>query len=466
MAYVFYDTETTGTNTSFDQILEFAAVRTDSELRELDRFTIRCRLLPHVIPSPRALRVTQVTPARLHDSRLPSHYEMMTAIHEKLTSWSPANFVGFNSIAFDEVLMRQAFFQSLYPPYLTNTLGNVRSDVLRLAHSTSIYAPSVLTVPRTEADRPVFKLDRLAVENGYREHTAHQALGDVLATLFLARLIRNQAPDVWQLMTRTTTRKTVADYVRRESSFTVSETYYNRHYSWLVTLCGENPDRPSQLAVFDLFFDPQDYLSCSVDELVRILNGKNNPIRTLAANKQPVLMPADAAPPDTRALEIDPVERRRRTELIQTDPAFRRRVGEALASRFETDTQSPYVEQQIYERFLTREDGELMAKFHRVPWSERVAIASQFKDRRLFEFAHRAIFFEHPEVLPSTVRADWKAWLSDRVCVEGNNVPWTTVNTALRDTEALLYDARGGDAQFLQEIKSFLEDVSERSALP
>jgi len=65
MPYVFYDTETTGTETAFDQILQFAAIKTDDEFVELDRFDIRCRLLPHVVPSPGALRVTKVTPAML-----------------------------------------------------------------------------------------------------------------------------------------------------------------------------------------------------------------------------------------------------------------------------------------------------------------------------------------------------------------------------------------------------------------
>jgi hypothetical protein len=48
MAFVFYDTETTGTDTTFDQILQFAAILTDGDFRELDRFEIRCRLMPHV----------------------------------------------------------------------------------------------------------------------------------------------------------------------------------------------------------------------------------------------------------------------------------------------------------------------------------------------------------------------------------------------------------------------------------
>ncbi|MCZ6719095.1 MAG: exonuclease domain-containing protein [Gammaproteobacteria bacterium] len=47
--YIFYDTETTGTLTAFDQILQFGAIRTDDELNELERFDIRCRLMPHIV---------------------------------------------------------------------------------------------------------------------------------------------------------------------------------------------------------------------------------------------------------------------------------------------------------------------------------------------------------------------------------------------------------------------------------
>ena len=39
-------------------------------------------------------------------------------IRNKLMDWSPATFVGYNSIAFDEDLLRQALFQNLHPAYL------------------------------------------------------------------------------------------------------------------------------------------------------------------------------------------------------------------------------------------------------------------------------------------------------------------------------------------------------------
>jgi exodeoxyribonuclease-1 len=61
MSVVFYDTETIGTYTDFDQILQFAAIKTDNELNELDRFEIRCRLLPHIVASRRLERVETAT---------------------------------------------------------------------------------------------------------------------------------------------------------------------------------------------------------------------------------------------------------------------------------------------------------------------------------------------------------------------------------------------------------------------
>ena len=56
--YLFYDTETTGLNVAFDQVVRFAAIRTDEELRELDRHEISIRLRPDVVPSPEALLTT------------------------------------------------------------------------------------------------------------------------------------------------------------------------------------------------------------------------------------------------------------------------------------------------------------------------------------------------------------------------------------------------------------------------
>lgn len=61
MGFVFYDLETTGISPAYDQPLQFAAIRTDDSFSEIERINLRCRIAPHIIPSPQALVVTGVT---------------------------------------------------------------------------------------------------------------------------------------------------------------------------------------------------------------------------------------------------------------------------------------------------------------------------------------------------------------------------------------------------------------------
>ena len=62
MGFVFYDLETTGISPAYDQPLQFAAIRTDDSFAEIERINLRCRIAPHIIPSPQALIITGVTP--------------------------------------------------------------------------------------------------------------------------------------------------------------------------------------------------------------------------------------------------------------------------------------------------------------------------------------------------------------------------------------------------------------------
>lgn len=162
MNFVFYDTETTGINTSFDQILQFAAIKTDGDFNEIERFEIRCRLLPHVVPAPRALLTTGVTPEMLSDLSLPTHYQAMRQIAQRLESWSPAVFVGYNTMEFDERLLRQSFYQNLLPVFMTNTNQNRRADILKLVDAAIVFAPNSVAVPLNEKGRATRKLDMVA----------------------------------------------------------------------------------------------------------------------------------------------------------------------------------------------------------------------------------------------------------------------------------------------------------------
>ena len=219
MTFVFYDTETTGTNTTFDQILQFGAVKADHELRELDRFEIRCRLLPYVVLAPGAMRVTGVTVDQLTDPDLPSHYEMVRAIKAKLEEWSPAIFIAHNSMTFDEHLLRQALYKTLHPPYLTNTNGNSRSDSLRIMQAVNLFQPDIFSVPADAKGRPTFKLDMLAPANGFSHVTAHDAMGDVEAMIHMCRILAERAGKHWSNFVRFAQKAAVLTFAEEDQVF-------------------------------------------------------------------------------------------------------------------------------------------------------------------------------------------------------------------------------------------------------
>jgi len=115
MTFAFYDLETTGLSPVFDQRLQFAAILTDDKFREIEQVNLRCRIAPHIIPSPWALAITGVRRAQLLNPTLPTLFEFTQDISALIDRWSPAIWTGFNSIRFDEEMLRQAFYQNLQP---------------------------------------------------------------------------------------------------------------------------------------------------------------------------------------------------------------------------------------------------------------------------------------------------------------------------------------------------------------
>ena len=271
MAIVFYDTETTGTEVHFDQILQFAAILTDNDLNEIERFEIRSRLLPNVVAGPGAMRLTEVTVDQLHDPALPSHYEMVCSIRRKLLKWQASLYIGHNSLRFDEVLLRSAFYKNLLPPYLTNTAGSGRIDTLSMLQWAHKYEPNAIQVPSRPDGQPIFRLEQLAPANGFNPAHAHDAMSDVEATIHMARLLRSNAPDTWSRAMRFSNKSNVLDFCDGELIFGLTEYYFRDYYSFVLHQIGYNPHNENEIIAFDLFYDPADFVGMSSDALGRRL---------------------------------------------------------------------------------------------------------------------------------------------------------------------------------------------------
>ncbi|MCC6001129.1 MAG: exodeoxyribonuclease I [Pararhodobacter sp.] len=448
MNFAFYDLETTGLSPAFDQPLQFAAILTDGEFQEIERVNLRCRIAPHIIPSPWALAVTGVRPAQLTDPALPTLFEFTQAIAALIERWSPATWTGFNSIRFDEEMLRQAFYQNLHPDiFATQFNGNMRFDVLTALYAVWYRQPDLFDWPVDPDGRVRFKLDRIAPLNGFATHNAHDALGDVEATLHIARQIAQRAPELWaELLSNRDKAHVQANLQSFRPMALVERVAGGPPRATIGCFCGISASNPNQAAFFDLdAADPAALLTADDAAVFAAVDATPKLIRAIATNKSPALLPV-AAPS---------AEQLRRAAVIAHAPEFRARVGQALAARFPEDpvAPAPPVEKQIYGGFYSHADKALLAEFQRADWPRRQEIVASLADPRLRQLGRRLVAFHAPELLSTEERAQFQAWLQERWSAP--ETEWTTRDRA----HAALDEMRrnGIDPGLASEIALYLQ---------
>jgi exodeoxyribonuclease I len=439
VVFVLYDVETTGLNKRFDQILQFAAVRTDADLVETSRFETRSRLMPHIVPSPRALHVTGMTIDDASSTSRPSHYSMVCEIANTLASWCPATFLGFNSIRFDEEFLRQAFYQCLHPIFLTNTNGNARADVLNLMRAATTLYPTVIR-PGIEIDgRLSHHLGPLAATNGVVQGRAHDAEADVDAMLGLCRLVRDGAPALWSAFLRYSSKAAVADLVRDEEAFAYFDFFGTPRVMHFLTRVGVSPNHANAHYCLDL--------ECDIDGLRRLddaalterLAQEPKPIRRLKINSSPLLYPLWDIDAD-RFLDLTEDELTRRASSVRANEEFMSALTRAAASHEPVYPPSEHVELQIYGgNFFSDADRELCRQFHASQWEARPEFVARFDDGRLKRLARRLIYYERPHLFEE---AELRAIAEDieaRRRGEGKHAspPWTTIDQALSELKTM-----------------------------
>ncbi len=182
--YLFYDIETSGLNKAFDQVLQFAAIRTDRQLSEIERVIIKVKLRPDVIPSPGAV-ITNRIPFKDLAAGL-CEYEAIRQIHQLINQGDTIS-LGYNSLGFDDEFLRFSFHRNLLPPY-THQFQNGcrRMDLLPITVMFWLYRKDVISWPHINA-KPSLKLEHISKANQLAGGPAHEAIVDVEASLELAR---------------------------------------------------------------------------------------------------------------------------------------------------------------------------------------------------------------------------------------------------------------------------------------
>ena len=433
MNFLFYDTETTGVNVAFDQIVQFAAIVTDENFVELDRLNIRCRLLPWIVPSPVALLVTKTSPENLTNLDLPSHFEMMAEIRDWLGKWKPATFIGYNSIKFDEILLHRAFWQTLNPPYVSVTNGNSRFDLLPVIRALSVLKPEIIEIAFNDEGNRTFKLDKLALANGYNAHNAHDALGDVEATIFLARKIAERAPEFWETLTSRTSKSDVSSALAPEEPvYVLDSSPASPRMRWAQRIDRDLRTSDATLAYLD---DDWDQIAGQFEDAKQPPESSYSKyLRTISLNKSPVFFTLDEA---DRLFSAAPQNKHiQRSDLLKKAD-WLRELSEFLKKHKALKSERPpELEETIYDGFAGKSDALLMEKFQRSDWPERAEISKLFSDNRFRRLATRIIYVSSPNLLTEQERSRMDIAIQERLHTPPEvEVPWRSIASARAELE-------------------------------
>ena len=465
--YVFYDFETSSSNIYWGQIIQIGAILTNDNLDELDRFDARCRLNPGIIPEASALLVNKTSPVMLKQSNL-SHYEMVRQFVETLKRWGKATYIGFNSIEFDENFLRSTLFQTLEYPYITSTNGSNRGDVLGLARAANFYYPDTLKNPINEKGNAVYKLDQMAPLNGIEHGDAHNAIGDVVATLGIAKIIANKAPNVWKASHLTLDKNKALEIIKNEKLFCTNEYFYGKSRPYVQTFVCKHPKFSWPLC-YDLRHDPLQYFDLSFDDLTAAMKKQPKFIRTVRHNKHPILMNPSYFEKFDEYKMIGLKKLEERAKLVKENKEFAERVSTIKAIEVQEKDQFKsqedlYPEESIYEKFTSAEDNNIMSKFHSVPWSEKLSILSKFKDKRLQYFGKKLLYIERPEILS---KSDYDLIHKDiaKKLLSTNNEKWNTIPRTYSEIDTLRAkferEEQPEKLKILDDINAYVEDLEK-----
>ena len=462
--YVFYDFETCSSNVSYGQIIEAAAVLVNDDFQELDRYEGRCRLNPGIIPEAMALIVNKSSVAMLKNTNL-SHYQMIKQLMEKFNQWKNSVFFGYNSIDFDEEFLRRTLFKNLEYPYITVTNGNERGDLLGLARAAHLYYPDCIKTPISSKNNPLFKLEKLAPMNNIKHDKAHSAMGDVLATIEIAKLLSKKASNVWKASLITTNKDKCLQIIKDEELF-CTNFFYGKATPFVLTYVCQHPW--NYAFCFDLKADPSYYFKLSIQELKKeIFDTKPRVMRTIKHKKHPIIMNASYGINFDSYKQLGLPKLRERAKMIRENKDFARKVNsileEDIREKQELDSQlDVYAEESIYKKFPTNEDSAIMPEFHKVDWKDKFSILQKFKDERFQYFGKKILYEESPESLPKKEYNIIHKEIASRV-LSTNNEKWNTIPRTYSEIDTLRNKFKEDKEKLkaLEDINSYVEEMEK-----
>ena len=444
MNLVIWDIESSGASTDWSSIIEIGGVLVDENLKEIDRFNLRCSLPEGEIFQAMALIVNKTSIKRLTQTNL-SHYQMLGEVEKIFKKWSPAIFLGWSSIGFDEELIRKEFFKGIRYPYISSAAPNKRHDGINIARAAYAVDPSILQTEINAKNNAVFKLESLARMQGIDTSDAHSALADAELTAKILRIIKKKQEHTWNSFLKTANKSDTETIIKKGEIVTLNEYYYGKSRLHLVVPLHPkhcvHPIYHGWYYSVDLRTDVETLLNLSINELKNEMKKTPKFLRTIRANKAPIIIEAEFGMKAEPYNAMDPNLIKKRAHVVQNNEKFSQNILTALREIAEEKEQSKsqediYAEESIYTKFTPNKDTALFPAWHAASWKDKLKLLDKFDDDRLIGFGKKIIYQEAPEILPQAMYKSIKREIAKRILSERNE-KWWTIPTLFTEIDTL-----------------------------
>jgi exodeoxyribonuclease-1 len=430
-SFYWHDYETFGRVPRRDRPAQFAGIRTDAQLNEIETPLMHyCQPAPDFLPEPEACLLTGILPQTCLARGLPEH-AFAAAIEDQLARPGTIG-VGYNSIRFDDEVTRHLFWRNLIDPYARewqNQCG--RWDLLDVLRCAWALRPEGIQWPQHEDGRPSFRLEDLSAANGVAHQDAHDALADVRATIALARLVRNAQPKLWDFCLRLRSKHEVLAEIGVGRPFLHVSGMYGSERGGLALVwpLAPHPTNKNEIIVWDLAQDPAELFTLDVPTIRQRLYTRADelpegvqrlPIKTVHINKSPVVVSnlKMLATPAAQRWGFDVDRAMRHAEIAARDGKLMAGMWPAVFER-PAPAEAPDVDEDLYGGFVGNEDRRLLERLRALdPQQLAGKLAGRgvaFADARLEELVFRYRARNFPQTLTGDERARWQAHCARRL---------------------------------------------------
>ncbi len=424
----WYDFETFGVDPRRARAAQFAGLRTDEDLNIIgEPLVIFCQPAPDFLPSPMATLITGITPQQALEQGL-TEAEFIKRIQQEFTT--PQTCVaGYNSIRFDDEVTRQLLYRNFYDPYEREWKnGNSRWDIIDMVRLCAATRPLGIEWPKRVDSSISFRLEELTAANDIEHSQAHDALSDVIATIEIAKLIRDKQPKLYDYVYKLRNKRQVQaeiDMSTRKPVLHISG-MYPAHLGCLalvMPIC-RHPINNNGIVVYDLRHDPDDWMHLSADEIRERLYTPNAQLeegqsrialKTIHTNKCPVVAAAAVLDESAaRRSEIDLDKCRLHWDKLANNDALPAKLDEVFSQEPQINETDP--DYMIYSGgFFSDSDRSLMQTVRGTPAADLGRLDLPFRDSRLQEMLFRYRARNYPETLNVEEQQRWQSFCASRL---------------------------------------------------